>query len=73
MPTWIWPAQLLQAYAEAAAIEATSKSSAVQSADPLRLVAVDTDFSEVDAERCQRWQRALQNFVDEQRAFLQEW
>jgi len=68
-----WPAQLLQAYAAASALETTSKSSAVQSADPLRLVAVENDFTEADAERCQRWLHALQSFIDTQRAYLQEW
>ncbi len=68
-----WPAQLLQAHAGAVALETVSKTSSAQSVDPLRLVAVDGDFGEADAERCQRWLQSLQIFVDGQRAFLQEW
>lgn len=68
-----WPAQLLQAYVAATTLEIASKSSGVQNADPLRLVAVDNDFVEADAERCQRWLQTLQSFIDAQRAYLQEW
>lgn len=68
-----WPAQLLQAHAGAVALEAVSKASSVQSVDPLRLVAVDGDVGEADAERCQRWMKALNAFIDTQRSYLQEW
>ncbi len=68
-----WPAQLLQAYAAAITLESASKPSAVQDVDPLKLVAVDTDYSTTDAGSCQNWLQALQSFIDTQRAYLQEW
>ncbi len=66
-----WPAQLLRAYAAISEVAPNRKSAAPQPVDPLQLVTLDD--AAVDIGHCQRWLNALQDFVDNQRAFLQEW
>jgi hypothetical protein len=66
-----WPAQLLRAYSTISEATPNRESPAPQSIDPLQLVTLNDDA--VDIGVCQRWLNALQDFVDNQRAFLQEW